>query len=87
MLDLVFGDFTSKEYLPLLWKSQSNGDLALLALNGERMAEVAVALNGESIVEKAGDWGIRKRPRRAVEGADVGYVNGFGGAIVEVGDL
>lgn len=60
----------------------------LLALKGDRMADVAVALSGEeSIVEKAGDCGIRRRPSRPVVGAEEGYVKGVGGAIVEVGDL
>jgi len=63
------GDLMSK-YLPLLLKSQSNGDRALRALKGERMAEVA--LNGESEPENIGDGGIRSRPSRAVVGADAG---------------
>lgn len=63
------GDRTSK-YLPLLLKSQSKGDRALRALNGERM--VAVALRGDSAGVKAGDWGIRRRPSRAVVGAEAG---------------
>jgi hypothetical protein len=55
----------------LLLKSQSNGDLTLLALKGERTAEVA--LSGESAtLVKAGEGGIRRRANLAVEGADVG---------------
>ena len=60
---------TSK-YLPLLLKSQSNGDRALLALKGDRIAEVA--LKGDSALEYAGDAGIRRRPNRVVEGAEEG---------------
>ena len=79
----VFGDLTSK-YLPLLLKSQSKGDLALRALKGERMVEVA--LSGDSVPEKAGDWGIRRRPNRAVEGAEAGKTKWEPGG-AEVGDL
>ena len=69
-LDLcVFGDLISK-YLPLLFKSQSYGDRALLALKGERAAEVA--LLGESALENAGEGGIRRRANRAVDGAEDG---------------
>jgi hypothetical protein len=60
---------TSK-YRPLLWKSQSNGERALLALKGDRTAEVA--LKGDSVLEYAGDAGIRRRPNRPVEGAEEG---------------
>ncbi len=66
----VFGDFRSK-YLGLFFRFQSKGERALRALKGERMADVA--LRGDSAVENAGDWGIRSRLRRAVEGADDGY--------------
>jgi hypothetical protein len=66
---LPFGDFTSK-YLPLLLKSQSNGERALRALKGER--SVDVALRGDSTPENAGDGGIRSRPNRAVVGAEDG---------------
>jgi len=66
---LPFGDFTSK-YLPLLLKSQSNGERALRALNGERIADVA--LRGDSTPENAGEGGIRRRPNREVLGAEEG---------------
>lgn len=65
----AFGDLISK-YLPLLLKSQSYGERALRALNGDRTAEVA--LRGESAVEKAGDGGMRRRASRAVDGAEDG---------------
>lgn len=61
------------KYLPLLLKSQSNGERALLALKGDRTAEVA--LIGDSALVKAGDGGIRNRPSRPVEGADEGKTN------------
>ena len=64
-------------------KSQSKGERALLALKGDRTAEVA--LKGDSALMYAGDAGIRRRPNRAVEGAEEGKANGFG--VVEVGDL
>tara|TARA_R110002060_G_scaffold14416_6_gene20222 strand:+ start:93 stop:437 length:345 start_codon:yes stop_codon:yes gene_type:complete len=67
-----FGDLTSK-YLPLLLKSQSNGERALLALKGDRTAEVA--LMGDSAPVKAGDGGILNRPNRPVEGAEEGKTN------------
>ncbi len=70
-----FGDFTSKYRpfpLPVL-KSQSNGDFALRALNGERIADVA--LSGESVPENAGEGGMRSFDNRAVEGADEGKTN------------
>lgn len=83
-LDLVdFGDLISK-CLPLLLKSQSNGDRALLALKGDRIAEVA--LIGDSPPVKAGDGGILRRPNRPVEGAEVGKTNVAEGR-AEVGDL
>jgi hypothetical protein len=65
----VFGDLIS-QYRPLLLKSQSNGERALLALNGDRTAEVA--LMGESAPQNSGDGGIRRRPNRPVEGAEDG---------------
>jgi hypothetical protein len=73
---------TSK-YLPFaLLRSQSKGDRALLAENGD----LSDALRGDSAVgEKAGDGGIRKRPSLAVDGADVGKVKLLG--VVVVGDL
>jgi len=71
---LPFGDLTSK-YLPLLLKSQSNGERVLRALNGERTADDAVALSGDSVPESAGDGGIRRRPNLPVEGAEDGYTN------------
>ncbi len=84
-LDRVdLGDLTSK-YLPLLLKSQSNGDRALLALKGERIAEVA--LKGDSPPVKAGDGGIRNRPNRPVEGAEEGKTNCCAEGSAEVGDL
>lgn len=73
---------TSK-YLPFE-KSQSNGERALLALKGDRAAE-PVALKGDSALVYAGDAGIRRRPNRAVEGAEEGKTKGLG--VVEVGDL
>jgi hypothetical protein len=63
----VFGDLRSR-YLPLVLISQSYGDRVLLALKGERIVEVA--LRGESAPENAGEGGIRRRPRRAVDGAE-----------------
>lgn len=72
-LERVFGDFTSQYRPPRVEKSQSKGDRALLALNGDR--RVVVALRGESITDKAGDCGILSRPNRAVVGAEEGYVN------------
>jgi len=60
---------TSK-YRPLAAKSQSNGERALRALKGDRAADVP--LNGDSALEYAGDAGIRRRPNRAVEGAEEG---------------
>jgi len=79
----LLGDLTSK-YLPLLVKSQSYGERALRALNGDRTAEVA--LMGDSAQEKAGDGGMRRRPNRPVDGAEDGYANGVGGAM-DTGDL
>lgn len=67
-------------------KSQSNGDRALRALNGDRIADVAAELRGDSAVDIAGEGGIRSRANRAVDGADEGYANWVGGA-AEVGDL
>ena len=64
-----FGDLTSKN-LPLLEKSQSNGERALRALKGERAADVV--LWGDSAGPVIGDCGIRSRPNRPVDGADVG---------------
>lgn len=61
------------KYLPLLLKSQSNGERALLALNGDRTAEVA--LKGDSVPVKAGDGGIRNLPSRPVVGAEEGKTN------------
>lgn len=46
---------------------------------------VEVALNGDSEPEKAGLWGILRRPNRAVEGAEAGTTKWGVGA--EVGDL
>jgi len=66
---VALGDLTSK-YLPAAEKSQSNGERALLALKGER--RVFVALSGVMTGEKAGDSGIRRRPRRALVGAEEG---------------
>jgi len=51
--------------------SQSYGDRAL---KGERIVEVA--LRGESLAEKAGEGGMRRRLRRPEEGAEEGYTNG-----------
>lgn len=82
-LDLeAFGELTSK-YLPLLLNSQSYGERALLAENGDRAVEAA--LRGDSAIEIAGDGGIRRRPKRPVEGAEVG--TGKVKEVVEVGDL
>ncbi len=76
----VFGDLTSK-YLPLL-TSQSYGERAL---NGERVVDVA--LKGDSFpAEKAGEGGMRRRPSRADDGAEVGNANGEG-STADVGDL
>lgn len=86
-LDRVdFGDLISK-YLPLLFRSQSNGERALRALKGERMADVAVALNGDSAAENAGEGGIRKRPNLEVDGAEEGKTNVAEDGTVKVGDL
>lgn len=52
-LDLVLGDFASQYLPPLEAKSQSKGDRALLALNGDR--NVVLALSGESKIDVAGD--------------------------------
>ena len=68
---MLFGDLTS-QCRPLLLKSQSNGERALRALKGERIAEVAVALMGDSTLENTGDGGIRRCPNRDVEGAEEG---------------
>lgn len=77
---LCFGLLISK-YLPFALTSQSYGERAL---NGERTAEVA--LRGDSLVEKAGEGGMRRRPRRAELGAEAGCLKGEG-STVEVGDL
>jgi len=66
---VLLGDLISK-YRPLLLRSQSKGERALRALNGDRIAEVA--LKGESAPEKAGEGGIRSLPNRLVDGADDG---------------
>ncbi len=81
MVLVVLGDLTSK-YLPLRAASQSYGDLApraLRALKGERTAgeravEGAVrgALSGESMPEKEGDCGIRRRPSHEADRAEDG---------------
>ncbi|TGO06985.1 hypothetical protein BTUL_0363g00040 [Botrytis tulipae] len=47
-------------------RSQSYGERALRALKGER------ALKGDSAYEDAGEAGMRRRPRIADDGADVG---------------
>lgn len=65
-------------------KSQSNGDRALLALNGDR--NVVLALSGESNDDTAGDCGIFNRPKRPLSGAEAGYVNVVVGATVDVGE-
>lgn len=83
---LAFGDLMSK-YLPLLLISQSNGDRALRALNGDRIADVAVALNGDSAAEKAGEGGIRRRPNLEDDGAEEGKTNVADEGTAEVGDL
>lgn len=73
MLERVgLGDLTSKYRPPPVEKSQSNGERALRALNGERRVAAVVALMGEFTGEKAGDSGIRNRPKRALEGAEEG---------------
>jgi len=82
----AFGDFMSK-YLPLLLRSQSNGDRALRALKGERIADVAFALRGDSAAEKAGEDGIRRRPNLEDDGAEDGKTNVAEDGTVEVGDL
>jgi len=80
----IRGDLTSK-CLPLLLllKSQSNER----ALKGDRTADVADALIGDSI-EYAGEGGIRRRPARSVfgSGAEVGRITGVGG-FSTVGDV
>jgi len=81
-----FGDFMSK-YLPLVLKSQSNGERALRALKGERTADVALALNGDSAVENAGEGGIRRRPSLELDGAEEGKTNVAEDGTAEVGDL
>jgi len=84
---VIRGDLISK-CLPwfLLLKSQSKGERALRALNGDRTVDVVEALRGES-TEHAGEGGIRIRPIRSVfgRGAEVGRIAGVGG-ISEVGD-
>lgn len=82
ILDLeAFGDLMSK-YLPLLFKSQSYGDLALRALKGDRMADVTPALKGDSAPEKAGEGGMRSFPNLDVDGAEVGQTK-----VAEVGTV
>jgi hypothetical protein len=80
-----FGDLISK-YLPLLLRSQSYGDRALLALKGERRVWVEVALKGDSPPVKAGDCGILSRPSLAVDGAEAGKTK-WEVVVAEVGDL
>lgn len=58
----------------------------LRALKGERTAEVALVLNGDSAAERAGDGGIRSRANLAVDGAEDGNANGVGGTVLD-GDL
>jgi hypothetical protein len=82
----AFGDLISK-YLPLLLMSQSYGDRALRALKGDRIADVALALNGDSAPEKAGEGGMRRRPNLEVDGAEDGQTNVAEDGTVEVGDL
>ena len=79
-LERVFGDLVSQYLPPRDEKSQSKGDRALLALNGDR--NVVLALRGESRVDVAGDWGILNRPSRAVVGAEDGYANDAGADVV-----
>lgn len=57
----------------------------LLALNGDRIAEVA--LSGDSAPVKAGDGEIRNRPNRPVDGAEEGKTNFWAEGSAEVGDL
>jgi hypothetical protein len=86
-LDRVdFGDLMSK-YLPLLLRSQSNGDRALRALKGERIVDVAFALKGDWATGKAGEGGIRRRPNLEDDGAEDGKTNVAEDGTAEIGDL
>jgi hypothetical protein len=85
-----FGGLRSR-YLDLLWQLQSYGERApraLRALKGEWTIEEAEsgALKGDSMLENAGDGGIRRRPSHEVERAVVGMTKGVGGPAV-LGDL